>query len=41
MALGEVAAHAADCAISARCAVQAVDYSLLRSRLVAAGMVLE
>ena len=40
MALGEVAAHAAHCVLGARCAVQAVDYSLLRSRLVAAGMVL-
>ena len=39
MALGEVAANAAHSALSARCAVQAVDYSLLRSRLVAAGMV--
>ncbi len=40
MALGEVAAHAAHCALGTRCAMQAVDYSLLRSRLVAAGMVL-
>jgi hypothetical protein len=40
MALGEVAANAAHCALSARCAVQAVDYSRLRSLLVTAGMVL-
>ncbi|NNM88781.1 MAG: FAD-dependent oxidoreductase [Phycisphaerae bacterium] len=40
MALGEVAANAAHCALEEQCAVQAVDFSILQSRLVAAGAVL-